>query len=236
MKALRIALLGIVTMSTLFVQAQTADEVVTKHIDATGGADAWRKINSLKTEGTLTVQGSMQIPVVITQLHNKGMRAEFSVMGQTAYQIMTPTAGWNYMPFQGHTKPEPSTADQVKDGEDDLDVQGSLVDYKTKGHSVTLIGKEDFEGVEAHKLQLTLKGGKVQTFLIDPKTFYILKASSKQNVNGQEMENSFTMANYTKLPEGIVVPMSITRPEGEMVITKITVNGPVDENLFKPAN
>jgi hypothetical protein len=236
MKALRIALLAIVTMSASIVHAQTADEVVTKHIEATGGADAWRKVNSLKTEGMLTVQGNIQIPVVITQLHNKGMRAEFSVMGQNAYQIMTPTAGWNYMPFQGHTKPEPSTADQVKDAEDDLDAQGSLVDYKAKGHSVALIGKEDFEGVEAHKLQLTLKGGKVMTMLIDPKTFYVLKMSSKQNVNGQEVESSFTMANYKKLPEGIVVPMSITRPEGEMVITKVTVNGPVDEAIFKPSN
>lgn len=237
MKALRIALVGLALATTFIVRAQTADEIVTKHIEAVGGADAWHKVNSLKTEGTLSVQGgSIQIPIAITVLHGKGMRVDFSVMGQTAYQIMTPEAGWAYLPFQGHTKPEPSTADQVKAGADDLDAQGSLLDYKTKGHTVTLLGKEDIEGVEAFKLQVKLKSGQVQTVFIDPKTYYPIKLVSKQTINGQEVEQAITLSNYKKLPEGIVVPMNMTRPEGELAVSKVTVNGPVDEAVFKPSN
>ncbi len=237
MKALRIALLGLFTASVFFAQAQTADEIIGKHIDAIGGADAWKKVNTIKLDGTLSVQGgALQIPLTITQLHNKGMRVDFSVMGQNAYQIMTPTAGWAYLPFQGQTKPEPSTADQVKAGADDLDAQGSLVDYKAKGHTVTLLGKEDVDGVDAYKLLLALKGGTTQTMLIDPKTFYVLKVISKQTVNGQEVEQNLVMSNYKKLPEGIVVPMNITRPEGEFAVSKVIVNGPVDEAIFKPSN
>lgn len=42
-------------------------------------------------------------------------------------------------------------------------------------------------------------------------------------------------SNYTKLPEGIVVAMSIMLPFGEMNITKVEVNPAVDEGIFKPA-
>ena len=54
--------------------------------------------------------------------------------------------------------------------------------------------------------------------------------------NGQEVEQTANLANYKKLPEGIVMPMSITLPIGEMVISKVTVNPAVDEAIFKPAN
>lgn len=235
MKALRYALVGLVTVSSLFAQAQTADEIVSNSVKATGGADAWRKVNSVKQEGTLTVQG-IPIEFVTTVLQNKGMRLDITAMGQSGYQIMTPTAGWGYMPFQGQTKPEPVTEDQVKEGADALDAQGSLVDYKQKGHTVALIGTEDIDGVQAHKLQLTHKSGKVETMFIDPKTWYVIRSVSKQKANGQEMDVTTNLANYQKLPEGIVVPMSLTLPMGELVINKVTVNGPVDEAVFKPAN
>jgi hypothetical protein len=236
MKFLRIALLGIATSFATFAQAQTADEIVNKHIDAIGGAANWKKVNSVVQEGTMTVQGSIQVDVKVTALNGKGARTDIAAMGMNGYQIITPGAGWGYMPFGGQTKAEPYTADQVKDGVDELDTQGTLVDYKTKGHNVTLIGKEDVDGVEAHKLQLTLKGGKVQTLFVDPKTFYIIKMVSKQNVNGQEIEQSTTLSNYKKLPEGIVVPMSISTQMGELVINKVEINKPVDETIFKPSN
>lgn len=236
MKALRIAFLGLATTFASFAQAQTAEEIVAKHIDAIGGAENWKKINTVITEGSLTVQGNIQVDVKMTAMHNVGARTDISAMGMSGYQIATPTAGWGYMPFMGQTKAEPYTEDQVKDGADQLDVQGSFVDYKAKGHTVGLIGKEDVDGVEAHKLQLVMKNGKVQTVYIDPKTFYILKQVSKQNVNGQEMEMTTTFSNYKKLPEGIVLPMSIGTPQGEMVISKVEINKPVDESIFKPSN
>jgi hypothetical protein len=36
----------------------------------------------------------------------------------------------------GQTAPEPMTADEVKAGQDQLDIQGELIDYKEKGHSI----------------------------------------------------------------------------------------------------
>lgn len=222
-------------MSVLTVQAQSADEIVDKHIAAIGGKDNWKKVNSVVTEGNLTVQGA-DVTVVSTVLNGKGARQDISVMGMTGYTIITPSAGWNYMPFQGQTKAEPATEEMVKESADQLDAQGVLIDYKAKGHSVEYLGKEDVDGTECFKLKVTHKSGKTDTYFIDPATYYMLRSITKQKANGQEVEVTTNFGNFQKLPEGIVVPMSITLPFGEMIVKKVEINKAVDENIFKPAN
>lgn len=233
MKALRNLLTVLAVACSLLAQAQTADEIVAKHITAIGGADSWKKINSVYQEGSMTVQGA-DVAVAMTVVHNKGMRQNITVMGMTGYQIMTPTAGWNFMPFQGQQKPEAITADELKENAGELDTQGDLVDYKAKGHSVEYLGTDDVEGTDAHKLRITHKSGKVKTVFIDPSTHYIIRTIAKQKANGQEVEVTTDLSDYKKLPEGIMVPMSIKLPFGQMKVTKVEVNKPVDENLFNP--
>ncbi len=217
-----------------FTHAQTADEIVNKHVTAIGGLDAWKKVNSMVTTGTIKMQ-SAEIGVSQTILNGKGSRQDITAMGMSGYQIVTPVSGWNFMPFQGQKAPEPITADELKEAQDDLDVQGSLIDYKAKGHTVEYLGTDDVEGVDAYKLKLTLKNGKVQTIFIDPKNYYIIRVITKQKANGKEMEVTTNISNYQKLPEGIMVPWSIGLPFGEMIISKVEINKPVDENIFKPA-
>lgn len=228
----RILLSLLVLASAFTVKAQTADEVIAKHITAIGGAENWKKVNSMKMEGILQVQGA-EVNVVVTVLHGKGMRQDISVMGMTGYEIVTPTEGWDFMPFQGQTEPEAKTAEELAEAQDNLDAQGELIDYAAKGHKVELIGKEDVEGTECFKLKVTKKGGSVSTLFFDPKTFYIVQSKSTQKANGQEMEVTTSFSNYEKLPEGIVVAKSMTLPFGEMNMSKITVNGSVEESFFK---
>ena len=236
MKLIRTSVIAIAAMlASVFTFAQTAEEIVTKHIEAVGGAAAWKKVNSIYYEGKMTVQGA-EINVTITALNGKGSRQNISVMGMTGYQIVTPTAGWNFMPFQGQTTAEPMTADELKQSADDLDVQGKLVDYKSKGHSVEYLGKDDVEGTECFKIKITTKAGNVETVFIDPKSYYIVRSVVKRTANGQETDVQSDLSNFQKLPEGIVVPFSITLPFGEMVISKAEVNKKIDESTFKPSN
>jgi hypothetical protein len=222
----------LVTATAFSVNAQTAEEIVAKHIDAIGGAEAWKKVNSVKMEGTMQVQGA-ELAVTITVLNGKGARQDLSIMGMTGYQIVTPTEGWNYMPFQGQTTPEAMTAEDLAESQDDLDAQGNLIDYAAKGHTVELMGKDDVDGTECFKLKITKKGGKSETIFVDPKSYLILRRVKLRKANGQEIEVATNYSNYEKLPEGIIVPKSMTLPFGELIISKITINGDVDETAFK---
>ena len=230
----RILLFSFLLTATIFASAQTVDEIISKHLDAIGGVDAWRKVTSIRQEGNMMVQGA-EVKVVRTVLHNKGSRQDISLAGMNGYSIMTPVAGWNFMPFQGQMQPEPLTEEDIKEGQPDLDAQDELIDYKEKGSSVELVGKDDVEGTECFKLILTFKSGKAETLFIDPKSFYVIRQVAKQKANGQEMEVTTSFSNYQKLPEGIVVAMSMTLPFGELNMTKVEVNKPVDESIFKLA-
>lgn len=218
--------------SSLALHAQTADEIASKMITAIGGADAWKKVNSIKMSGTLQVQGA-DIEVVATVLNGKGARQDISFQGMQGYSIITPKEGWNFMPFQGQAAPEAMTADDLMQSQDQLDAQGAILDYKLKGHKLDYLGMDDVEGTNAYKLKLMLKSGKEATMFVDPKTFYVMRSVTKQKANGQEVEQQTDMSNYQKLPEGIVVAKSITLPIGELVINKIEINGKVDESDFK---
>ena len=231
-KYLSFAVTGLLLSSMSF--AQTADEVVAKHISAIGGVDNWKKVNNMRQEATLSVQG-MDIPLVITAVHNKATKQEYTVMGMTGYSIITSEGGWNFNPMQGQTKPEPITQDELKYGKDQLDLQGDFVDYKAKGHSIQLMDKEDVEGVECLKIKLTRKSGNESIFFFDPKTYYIVRASSKMSANGQEVESVVNMSNYQKLPEGIVVAHTIENSAipAPITLTKVIVNGKIDEAVFK---
>ena len=213
-------------------KAQTADEIIAKHIEAIGGADAWKKVNSVKMEGTLIVQGTT-VNMTQTILHGKGNRQDISVMGMNGFMIIAPTSGWNFMPFNGQAAPEPMTAEDVAEGQSELDAQGNLIDYAAKGHTVEYLGKDDVEGTDCYKLKINLKSGKSETYYFDAKSYLLIRSVSKQKANGQEAEITTNFSNYEKLPEGIVVAKSITLPFGEMNITKITINSTVDESIFK---
>lgn len=234
MKKIIVTVFAFMIVGLCYAQDLTADQIVNKYIEAIGGKAAWSKVNSIAMKGTIKLQGA-ELAINNTVVDKKGMRQDFTLNGLTGYQIMTPDSGWNFSPFQGQKVPEPVTADDLKLGQDQLDVQGNLIDYAAKGHTIELLGKDDVDGVETYKLKETLKSGNIETIYIDPATFYIIRSVVKLKANGQETESKTDLSNYQKLPEGIVVPMSLTLPFGELTMTEVKVNSAVDMSIFHPS-
>jgi hypothetical protein len=214
-----------------FAQAQTLDEIVAKHIEAIGGKTNWSKLIVLRTECTMKSQGT-DINFTIVQIDKKCMRQDIAVAGMVGYNIINTKEGWNYAPWQGHTKAEAMTADDVKNSQDELWIQDEFITYKELEKSLEYIGKDDVDGTECFKLKMVSKDGKETTFFIDPSTYYVIKQTEKMNSNGQVMENATFFSDYKKLDEGIVYPMSISGEWGEMSITKLEINPKIDESIF----
>lgn len=229
---LKIFLIALTSFFSLTSIAQTTDEIVTKHIIAVGGKENWDKVKSMKMEAMLKAQGA-EVKISTVQIDKKAQRQNISVMGMTGYSIVTNTEGWNFMPFQGQTKPEPMTADDVKNSQDDLYIQDDFITYTELGKKLEFIGKDDFDGIECLKLKMTDKNNQETSYFIDPTNYFVIKQISKMKSNGQEFENVTTFGNYKKLPEGIVFPMSITSNFGEMSIEKLEINPTIDESEFK---
>jgi hypothetical protein len=231
MKKTIIASLSLLYFS-ISVLAQSTDEIISKHIEAIGGKSNWDKIQSMRTEGTIKSQG-IEIKITNTQINKKANRTDIALMGMEGYSVLTNTEGWNFMPFQGQTKPEPMTPDDVKAGQTNLDFRDEFLTYKEKGKKLEDLGKDEIDGTEVFKLKLSGENGQETTFYIDITDFMIIQQKSKMNANGQEMENTTSFSNYQKAEEGIVLARSIYSDFGDMEVNKIELNPTIDESIFK---
>ncbi len=238
MKKLRTSLLAVIAMvSVLSAKSQTLDEIIDKNLAANGGKEKLLALKSIVMEGSVSFNGQT-IPVKTTQVHDKAQRVDITVNGIANYIIQTKDAGWTYFPIQGQTKAEATPPAVVKEAVDALDIEGVLLNYKEKGHTVELVGKDDVDGTECFKIKVVTKSGLEETLFIDPSNYYVIKQITKTKANGQEQEQTQMFSNYTKLDNGYVFPFSVSGGglPGELKITKVVVNPTVDEAIFKPAN
>lgn len=232
----RIALVFIAILCAgKLTHAQTAAEIIDKHINAIGGNTLIATIKSQEMENTLSVMGSELTSKVIL-LVGKGYKNEADFNGQKIIQCITPTAGWSLNALSGMTKPEPMPDDNVKMSQSLLHVGGDLYQYKEKGSSVTLEGTEMLEGVKTYKLKLTDKESKVFYLFIDASTYFLIRRENTQTVNGQAITTHNVYYNFKKTDIGFTMPFSIISDQGFEVtiqVEKVVFNKEVDPKIFQ---
>jgi outer membrane lipoprotein-sorting protein len=226
------------TLAAAAASAQTADEVIEKYIQAKGGREKLKAVQTVRMTGKMDVGNGMQAPFIMEMKRPHKMRMEFTIQGMTGVQAFDGTTGWSVMPFMGKKDPEAMSADESKQAADQADMDGVLVDYKEKGSQVEYAGKVDVEGTPAHKLKVTKKNGDVVNIYIDAEQYMEIKEEGKAKVRGQEMEGETTFGDF-KTVDGLVFPFSIEQkakgaPSGmTMTVAKVEVNPTVDATRFK---
>ena len=233
MKLFKNLLIAGLTFTTFSVSAQTADEIIAKNTEAMGGATKLATLTSVKMNGNLSAQG-MDIPLTITKVHLKGMRLDVEVMGTSNYQIITPEKGYMFFPVQQMTEPKEIDGEMLSNAQSQLDLQGSLVNYKEKGVAIEFIGNEKVEGADAYKLKVTGKSGHSAMYFIDANTNRLIKTSGKmKGPDGTEMEVETTFSDYKQNADGFWFPYSTTTMNGPITFDKIETNVKIDESIFK---
>ena len=238
MKTLPSVLAGLLLVSGTYVHAQTADEVVSKHINAVGGAAVIGSIKTMIMESELNADG-YTLNSKVYLISGKAYKSEIMLPDQSAaiLECITTEGGWNMNPLAGMTEPAALSAERVKQSQGDLDAGGKLYRYKEKGSSVELLGNETMEGVNAIKLKLKDKDGKETSYWLDPTTYYILRSESAITApNGQEFNVVTNFSNYKKTDIGYVIAFTRVRNVGQTItnnISKVEFNKDIDPKVFE---
>ena len=231
---LLVALLAIVHGS----HAQQVDDVVNSHINATGGKDNWDKARSIKMTGSVELGPNMSAPVTIMIKDRSKFRFEMEFQGMTMVQAFDGDSGWSVMPFMGKTEPERMSEEEVRGVKEQVDFTGELFDYKSKGSTVELLGKEEMEGSETFKLKISKKNGDVKYLYIDSEKYIVLKETSVQKFEDKEIESvsipsDFRMINGLLFPFNMETRMDEEAAQGQSIkFEKIEVNPSLDNSLF----
>jgi len=216
----------------------TLDQIIEKHTQAVGGVDKLKAIQSVTLTGKAVLMGGqLEAPITMRVKRPGSMRMEFTVQDKSYIQAFDGTTAWTVNPFTGSADPQKSNDEDTALARDDADaIDGSLVDYKAKGHTVELVGKEDVEGTSAYKLKVTKKSGNVEYDYLDASTFLEIRSTGKRKQAGQELEFQSTPSNY-KAVNGVMMPYSLSQkvngsPMMELTIEKIEANTPIDDTIF----
>jgi outer membrane lipoprotein-sorting protein len=230
--------LALAALVAVPASAQTLDEVLAKNLKAKGGLDKIRAVQSIRMTGTVTIGPGMEAPFVLEQKRPNMFRMEFTLQGMTGVQAYDGKVGWQLMPFSGRKDPEPLPEDAMKQVEEQADFDGPLVDYKAKGNTVELMGKEKVEGSDAYKLKLTLKNGDVRYIFLDADQYLEVRTEGKTKVRGTDVEGESTIGDYKEVG-GLMFPHALesgqkdSQQKMKMTIDKIELNVSVDDGQFK---
>lgn len=206
------------------------DTVVNKLIDVMGGREKLLAINTIRKTGNIEFSGQ-KIPIIYYAVNKVAERTEFTFNGMTGYNILTKDSGYNFSPFAGQTSPENMTAEDVKLSQDDIDLQGVLIDYKSKGYTIELLENEDVDGVDAVQLKINIAPGKTLFYFIDPSNYYIIRIKNVTTSNGQQNTNTTDFYNFKKTKEGVLFAYTFDN----ITYDSIELNVPIDPKLFKPS-
>lgn len=216
---------------TSAAQAQTADEIVNKHIDAIGGKEKLAQLKSVYTESSVEVMGN-QAPSVEFLLEGKGFKSETEFNGSKIIQCYTDKGGWMVNPMAGAVDPQAMPDEAYKAGKGQINFAGALLDYAAKGNKVELLGKEG----NSYKLKVT-SGSIESNYFIDATTYLISKITSKAEMMGQSVDVVISFSDYKKTDFGITVPYTRDTDFGSFAlsskVSKVEINKEIDPKIFE---
>jgi outer membrane lipoprotein-sorting protein len=212
--------------------AQTVEEVVAKNLEARGGIDKIKSIQTIKQVARLNSQG-MDVSMTMYGKRPNMTRKELMMGQQRILYVFDGKTAWVLNPLTGSSAPTAVTGPELEGIRQEADFDSPFVDYKTKGYSIALVGTEDVAGRKMHHLRLTSKIGAVQECYLDAETGLEARTVSPSPMGALEEEFS----DYRDV-QGVKMPFSVRtlqngRRVAEITIERIELNGAIDDEMFK---
>jgi outer membrane lipoprotein-sorting protein len=224
-----VALLAAAAVATL--AAQSADDVVTQHLNAKGGLARLKAVSSIRQTSEMTRDGMTMGMVIVARRPNLA-RQELTLQGKTIVQVFDGTTGWMINPFTGSSDPVALTGPEADLTREQATFDSPLVDYQARGTVVELVGTEEAAGKKVHHLKVTTKSGRVQDVYIDAATG--LESRVVTQTPQGPVDQQFS--DFRDV-EGVKIPFAIRTQVGavgtiDIKVLKAEINPPLDDALF----
>ncbi len=222
--------------------AQTADEVVEKYLAAMGGRAAMAKLTSRSAIGTMTLStptGDISGPIeILNEQPNKSrtlIKMDLTSLGAGAMvvdQRFDGTSGYVLDSLRGNRDMAGSQLESMKNGA----FPNPLLNYRERGATVELAGKEKVGEREAYVLILKPKSGPAVRQFVDAESYLPIKVMVKVDVpQAGEIEQTNEFSDFRDI-DGVKIPFAVktTSPIQTFTITltKVEHNTKIDEGLF----
>lgn len=219
--------------------AQTLDEIIAMNLKAKGGLEKIRATSTVRMTGHVSatpdpsVAAKSATTTMLAKRPNK-MRREQTIDGESFVSAFDGTTLWVQRDAQ---PPEEAPGPQAAYARQDAEFDSVFVDYKDKGHSITLVGREKRDDGDVLHLRVTKKGGPPQDYYLDAATGLEKTISVTIAPGGKTTRIETQLGDYREV-DGRMVPFSIRQLVNGTVTASTTLdsvefNAPADDSLFK---
>jgi zinc protease len=216
--------------------APSADQILDKYVEATGGSAAWKKFTSRQSIGTLEIP-AMNLSGTF-QVHEKAPNSMLSVVvvaGATFRQGFDGKVGWSDDPQNGvreQTGPELNETKRQADFYRPLDLRQLYTKFTVTG--TEKVGDHDAYVVEARPAQ-----GEADKMYFDTQSGLIVKMISQRHSPQGVVNLTEELSDYRDA-DGVKLPFTILQSTAEnsftIKITEVHHNLSFDDAQFaKPA-
>jgi zinc protease len=237
-----IALFLVIAGATV-ASAQTADDLVEKHIAALGGREAFSRLNSRLVLGAIIVttpggdvKGSLE---TYNKAPNKSRRlikmdlSSFGMGEMVMDQRFDGNVGYVVDTMNGNRE---LSGKQLEDARSDY-FPSTFLKYKELEIKMELGDTEKVGDREAKILIMTSKSGTPMKFFLDPETLMATKMVATVNVPqlGGDIEQTTEFSDYREV-DGVKIPFEVkvtnTAQSITIKFTKVEHNKDLDDSMF----
>jgi hypothetical protein len=216
--------------------AQTADELIAKHIEARGGLARLKAIQTIRIERTVAATFN-DIDVVIYKKRPNLYRSEQKPEGGRSTTVRGfSDVAWETAGGKTTVREGPGPVEQR---EVDADFDGVLVDARDKGHTIALEGRQRVGAADAWKLKVTLKSGAVRYVYLDAGTLLEHRHETTIEVApNRRVATTITFSDWREVG-GVRFAFAIDEERdapGQTFVVytkKIEVNVPMEDAIFR---
>jgi hypothetical protein len=215
--------------------ARFVKSLVARNIDARGGAEAWKKVSTMKVTGRLG-QG-MSVPYVLEQKRPNKMCFTFEFDKQTATQCVDGNHGWKIAPFRGRDYAEPMTQEELREMADTTDPYGLLYNYASRDIDIDLVGHVKVGDRDAIKLKLTMDKGAVRWLYLDAETALELKMETIRTIARRPKRVETVYSDWKNTDGMLIAHRQETTTEGDpkphfLTVVGVSVNVALEDSRF----
>lgn len=216
-------------------QAQELDEIIAKHIEARGGAENWAKVENMKITGRFTAFSVEEDWMAIKT--SKGQYYSELHLGKHAVtEAFDGEHGWTVDPWMEFIYPRLLTKDEDNIFQQKSSMMTPFLNYKEKGLTAELLGKQDLEGVAVFAIKLTRPSGKSETWYIDANTYLEYRRDSYWVDFTYPTPAESYFEDFREI-NGLMIPYyeekTFSQRNRVLMIEDIQFNIEIDEDLFE---
>lgn len=225
----------VVALLAIPATAQNLDSVVAQNLTARGGIGKIKAVGSMRMTGSLEAGPDVSAAFALELKRPRSMRAEFRFRDVTVLTLFDGAAGWRKI---GDREPEQMSAEESRQVEEQADLDGPLVDWRAKGHTLELVGRDKLDGGDVWKLRVVLKDGSERTLFLDARSGLEIRSQSKRNIRGQDVVFESRFSDY-RSTGGLQVPFQVeSGPVGaaqrqKMIFDTIEFDAPIADARFR---